>query len=171
MERKSCRDCWWNLWRMERKRICEKLRRRKNELKRRLRDLYGSFTDRFTDGYKINYYFNLFRRWSVKNPSVNFEFRTKIFNDPPFFWWSVGNSVDTMTRSDMNLMHNLWNSRSPSVIMSVKLTRRQITDELISVSMYVGDCGISSNYFRTLYEMPTDLYPSEETSVCLWHFK
>jgi hypothetical protein len=43
---------------MERKRIGEKLRRRKNELKRRLGDLYGSFTD----GYTINYYFNLFRR-------------------------------------------------------------------------------------------------------------
>jgi hypothetical protein len=47
---------------MERKRIDEKLRRRKNELKRRSGDFYGSFTDRFTDGYKINYYFNLFRR-------------------------------------------------------------------------------------------------------------
>jgi hypothetical protein len=43
---------------MERKTIGEKLRRRKNELKRRSGDLYGSFTD----GYKINYYFNLFRR-------------------------------------------------------------------------------------------------------------
>jgi hypothetical protein len=25
-------------------------------------NLYGSFTNGFTDGYKINYYFNLFRR-------------------------------------------------------------------------------------------------------------
>ena len=69
-------------------------------------DLYGSFTDGFTDGYKINYYFNLFRRWSVKNPSVNFKFRTKIFNDPPYFSWSVGNSVGDLTRSEMHLIHN-----------------------------------------------------------------
>jgi len=65
-------------------------------------NLYGSFTDGFTDRYKINYYFNLFR-W---NPSVNFEFRTKIFNDPPYFSWSIGNSVGKMTRSEMHLMHN-----------------------------------------------------------------
>jgi hypothetical protein len=66
------------------------------------RDLYGSFTDE----YKINYYFNLFRQWSVKNPSVNFEFQTKIFNDPPYFSWSVGNSVGELTRSEVHLMHN-----------------------------------------------------------------
>jgi hypothetical protein len=42
-------------------------------------------------------------------------------------------------------------------MLSVKLTRRQLTDGLISVGMDVGDCGISSNYFRTLCEMPTDL--------------
>jgi len=65
-------------------------------------NLYGSFTDE----YKINYYFNFFRRWSVKNPSINFEFCTKIFNDPPYFSWSVGNSVSKMTRSEMHLMHN-----------------------------------------------------------------
>jgi hypothetical protein len=65
-------------------------------------NLYGSFTD----GYKINYYFNLFRRWCVKNPSVNFEFRTKIFNDPPYFSWSVGNSVGNITRSEAHLMRN-----------------------------------------------------------------
>jgi hypothetical protein len=44
--------------------------------------------------------------WSVgevfQNMSVNFEFRTKFFNDPPYFSWSVGN----MTRSEMHLMHN-----------------------------------------------------------------
>ena len=65
-------------------------------------NLYDSFTDGFTDEYKINYYFNLF----CQNPSVNFEFRTKIFNDPPYFSWSVGNSVDKMTQSEMHLMHN-----------------------------------------------------------------
>jgi len=65
-------------------------------------NLYGSFTD----GYKINYYFNLFRRWCVKNPSVNFEFRTKIFNDPPYFSRSVGKSVGNMTRLEAHLMHN-----------------------------------------------------------------
>ena len=62
-------------------------------------------TDSPTD-IKINYYFNLFRWWSVENPSVIFEFRTKIFNDPPYFSWSVGNSVGKMTRSEMHLMHN-----------------------------------------------------------------
>jgi hypothetical protein len=65
-------------------------------------NLYGSFTD----GYKTNYYFNLLCRWSVKNPSVNFKFRTKSFNDPPYFSRSVGNSVGKMTRSEMHLMHN-----------------------------------------------------------------
>jgi hypothetical protein len=62
----------------------------------------GNLNASFTDGYKINYYFNLFRRWGVKNPSVNFEFRTKFFNDPPEFSWFVGN----MTRSEMHLMYN-----------------------------------------------------------------
>jgi len=65
-------------------------------------NLNASFIDGFTDGYKINYYFNLFRRWGVKNSSVNFEFRSKFFNDPPYFSWSVGN----MMRSEMHLMHN-----------------------------------------------------------------
>jgi len=69
-------------------------------------NLYGSFTDGFPDGYKINYYFNLFRRWCVKNPSVNFEFRTKIFNGPPYFSWSVGNSVGKIKRSEAHLMRN-----------------------------------------------------------------
>jgi hypothetical protein len=67
---------------------------------------YRRLTDGFTDGYKINYYFNLFRQGFVKNPSVNFEFRTKMFNDPPYFSWSVGNSVGKMTRSEAHLMHN-----------------------------------------------------------------
>jgi len=35
-----------------------------------------------------------------------FEFRTKIFNDSPYFSWSVGNSVGKLTRSEMHLMHN-----------------------------------------------------------------
>jgi len=68
-------------------------------------NLNASFTDGFTDRYKINYYFNLFRWWGVKNPSVNFEFRTKFFNDPPYLSWSVGKSVGNMTRSEMHLMH------------------------------------------------------------------
>jgi len=42
---------------------------------------------------------------------------------------------------------------------------RQITDGLYSVGKFVGDCGISSDYFRTLCEMPTDLIPSVWTSV------
>ena len=162
-------------------------------------NLYGSFTDEFTDGYIINYYFNLFRRWGVKNPSVNFEFRTKFFNDPPYFSWSVGKSVGNMTRSEMHLMHTLWNSRGPSGLLSVKLTRRQRTDGYKFVGMDVGDVvafqviiselsvkcrqtsgrrcgrqwcgGISSNYFWTLCERPMDLRPSMLSSVRWWHFK
>jgi NAD/NADP transhydrogenase alpha subunit len=40
------------------------------------------------------------------------------------------------------------------------ITRQQLTDVLYSIGNAVGDCGISSNYFRTLCEMPTDCYPS-----------
>jgi hypothetical protein len=53
------------------------------------------------------YYFKLFHRWSFENPSVNFEFRTIIFNYPPYFSQSVGNSVGNLTRSEMHLMHRL----------------------------------------------------------------
>jgi len=42
----------------------------------------------------------------LTNLSVNFEFRTKIFNDPPYFSRSVGKSVGNMTRSEVHLMHN-----------------------------------------------------------------
>ena len=42
----------------------------------------------------------------LTNPSVNFEFRTKIFNDPPYFSRSVGKSVGNMTRSEAHLMRN-----------------------------------------------------------------
>ena len=45
------------------------------------------------------------------------------------------------------------------------IIHRQITDGLYSVGKFVGDCGISSDYFRTLCEMPTDLIPSVWTSV------
>jgi hypothetical protein len=50
-------------------------------------------------------------------------------------------------------------------MLSVKLTRRQLTDGPISVGMDVGDGGISSNYFRTLCEIPTDLHLSVWMSV------
>jgi len=153
-------------------------------------NLYYSFTDGFTVGYKINYYFNLFRRWSVNNPSMNFEFRTKIFNYPPYFSWAVGNFVGNLTRLEMHLMHNpLEFVRFVSNFVG-KLDRRQFTDGYISVGMDVGDCDISCyslwnadrfisirRYGRrwlwhfkqlfcvTLYEIPTDLYPSVWTSV------
>jgi hypothetical protein len=129
---------------MERKRIGEKLRRRRNKLKRQLGDLYGSFTDEFTDGYKINYYFNLFHRWSVKNPLVNFEFRTKIFNDPSFFSWSVGNSVGTITRLNLHLMHN-----------PLEFAR--------SVGNFVCKIDQPTNYRRT--------YSRRYVCWWLWHFK
>jgi len=38
------------------------------------------------------------------------------------------------------------------------------------VGIDVGDCGISSNYFRTLCEMPTDLIRRYGCRG-LWHFK
>ena len=86
--RKLARDWRWKLWRMERKKNRNLKVRNEGEEKMNWTggrwNLYGSFTDGFIDGYKINYYFNLFCRWSVKNPSVNFEFHTKIFNDPPY---------------------------------------------------------------------------------------
>ena len=69
-------------------------------------NIYGSFIDGFTNRYKINYYFNLFRWWIVKYPSVIFEFRTKIFNVPPYFSLSIASSVGKMMRSEMHLMHH-----------------------------------------------------------------
>jgi hypothetical protein len=45
------------------------------------------------------------------------------------------------------------------------IIRRQITNGLYSIGKFVGDCGISSDYFRTLCEMPMELIPSEWTSV------
>jgi len=36
-----------------------------------------------------------------------FEFRTKIFNDLPYFSWSVGNSVGELMRLEMHLMDDL----------------------------------------------------------------
>jgi len=131
-------------------------------------NLYGSFTDGFTDGYKINYYFNLFRRWCVKNPSVNFEFRTKIFNDPPYFSLSVGNSVGKMTRSEVHLMHNLLKFAQSVGNFIGKI------DQLTTYRwIYIRRCsrrwsgGISSNYFRTFCEKSTNL----RSSVIWWHFK
>jgi hypothetical protein len=103
-------------------------------------NLYGSFTD----GYKINYYFNLFHRWSVKNPLVNFEFRTKSFNDPPYFLWSVGNSVGKMTRSEMHLMHN-----------PLEFAR--------SVGIFVGKLDPPTTYQQT--------YIRRYWRRWLWHFK
>jgi hypothetical protein len=135
-------------------------------------NLYGSFTDGFTDRYKINYYFNLFRRWCVKNPSVNFEFRNKIFNDPAYFSRFVGKSVGNMTRSEAHLMHNpLKFARSVGNFIS------KIDPPTTYRRIYICRCGrrwsggISSNYFRTFCEMPTDIWPSVCPSVIGWHFK
>jgi hypothetical protein len=89
-------------WRTERKRMVKNWGEEKMNWRGGRGRLKANFIDRFTDGYKINYYFNLFHRWGVKNPSVNFEFRTKIFNCPPYFSQSVGK----LTRSEMHLMHN-----------------------------------------------------------------
>ena len=65
----------------------------------------------------------------------------------------------------MHLMHTpLEFAQSVSNFFG-NIDRRQLTDGLIAVGMGVSDCGISSNYFRSLYEMPTDLYPSVLGSV------
>jgi hypothetical protein len=45
------------------------------------------------------------------------------------------------------------------------ITRGQLTNGFYFVGNIVGNCGISSDYFRTLCEMPTDLIPSVWTSV------
>jgi len=104
--RKLARDCRWKLWRNGEEK--NQNLRWKTEEKKKMNwrggrwNIYGSFTD----VYKINYYFNLFCWWSVKNPSVIFEFRTKIFNVPPYFSWSVGKSVGKMLRIEMHLMYH-----------------------------------------------------------------
>jgi hypothetical protein len=46
------------------------------------------------------------------------------------------------------------------MMLSVIVTRQQHTDGLESVGMDIDDSGISSNYFSTLYEIPTDIFPS-----------
>jgi len=90
-------------WRTERKRMLKNWGEEKMNWRGGRGRLKASFTDGFTDWYKINYYFNLFRRWWVKNPLVS---RTKFFNATPYFSLSVGTSVGKMTRSEMHLMHN-----------------------------------------------------------------
>jgi len=97
-DKKSLRSEWRTEWRTERKRMVKNW----GEEKMNWRGGRGRLKASFTDGYKINYYFNLFRRWGVKNPSVIFEFRTKFFNGAPYF----SNSVGKMTRLEMHLMHN-----------------------------------------------------------------
>jgi hypothetical protein len=116
-------------------------------------------TDSPTDIKK--YYFNLFRRWRFKNPSVIFEFRTNIFNYPPYFSLSVGK----LTRSEMHLMHRPLEFAQSIGDLVGNFICRQMTDGLHSVGKFVGDCGISSDYFRTLCEMPMDLISSVCTSV------
>jgi len=91
-----------------------------------------------------------------ENPSVIFEFRTNNFNYPPYFSSSVGK----ITRSEMHLMHHPLEFAHSIGDFVGNIIRRQFTDGLWSVGTFIGDCGISSDYFRTLYEMPTDLIPS-----------
>jgi hypothetical protein len=50
-------------------------------------------------------------------------------------------------------------------MLSVIVTRRQHIDRPESVGMDVDDSGISSNYFSTLCEIPTDVRLSVWTSV------
>ena len=93
---------------------------------------------------KNYFYFNLVRRWSIKKPSVIFEFRTKMFNYPPYFSRSVGNSVGKLTRSEMNLMHH-----------PLKFTQ--------SVGIFNGNIGPPTTYWRQLIRRYSHRW--------LWHFK
>jgi hypothetical protein len=72
----------------------------------------------------------------------NFEFRTNIFNYPPYFSLSVGNSVGNLTRSEMHLMHYPLEFAQSVGDFVGNITRRQLTDGLYSVGPVVGDCGI-----------------------------
>jgi hypothetical protein len=107
------------------------------------------------------YYFNLVRRWRFENPSVIFEFHTNIFNYPPYFSLSVGK----LTRSEMHLMHRPLEFAQSVGDLVGNIICRQMTDGFNFVRKFIGDCGISSDYFRTLCEMPMDLIPSVFTSV------
>jgi len=65
----------------------------------------------------------------------------------------------------MHLMHRpLEFAHSVGDFVS-NIIRQQFTYGLWSVGTFIGDCGISSDYFRTLYEMPTDLISSVWTLV------
>ena len=100
-----------------------------------------------------------------------------------------------MTRSKMHLMHRSlefaksvgdvvgnsdpadnipteWNSSvSTSMIVAFQVIIFQLsvkyrrTRRRLSIGIDIGDGGISSNYFSTLCEMPTDVCPSVWTSV------
>jgi len=120
-------------------------------------DLNGSFTDGFTDGYKINYYFNLFRRYI-------FEFRTKIFNDPPYFSWSVGNFVGELMRSEMHLMHNLLEfARS----VSNGIGKIELSSPSSQSSIWISS---SSSTFACPLELKTTFNSSASTSMLLLNF-
>jgi hypothetical protein len=98
-------------------------------------NLYGSFTDGFTDGYKINYYFNLVRRWYVNNPSASLNFAPKFLMTLHIF-----RGPSAILRGQRRIKYaTLWNSRSPSVMLSVKLNHRQLTDVFKFVGVAFGD--------------------------------
>jgi hypothetical protein len=141
-DKKKLEIAWRTEWRTERKRMVKKWWEEKMNWRGGRGTLKANFTYGFTDGYKINYYFNLFRRWGVKNPSVNFEFRTKICNCPPYFSQSVGKSVGNLTRLEMHLMHN------PLVFAQ-------------SVSNCVGK----------IENVPTAINSSVWSSVIWWHYQ
>jgi hypothetical protein len=65
----------------------------------------------------------------------------------------------------MHLMHRPLEFAQSVGDLVGNIIRRQIIDGLYSIGTFVGDCGISSDYFRTLCEMPMDLIPSVWTSV------
>jgi len=141
-DKKKLEIAWRTERRTERKRMVKNWGEEKMNWRGGRGSLNANFTDGFTDVYKINYYFNLFRRWGVKNPSVNFEFRTKFFNGPPYFSQSVGKSVGNLTRSEMHLMRN------PLIFAQ-------------SVGNSVGK----------IKNVPTAIYSSVWPSVMWWHYQ
>jgi hypothetical protein len=77
-----------------------------------------------------------------------------LMHNPLEFVQSVGNFVG-------NLSTDLYPSVVTSVIVAFQVNIFELSVKwrrTYSVGIDVGDCGISSNYFRTLCEMLTDLF-------------
>jgi hypothetical protein len=107
------------------------------------------------------YYFNLFRRWPFKNPSVIFEFRTNIFKYHLYFSLPIGNSVSKLTQSEMHLMHRpleFAQSVGDFVCNIDPPTNDRRTLFRRSSRRWLWHFQVI--FFRTICEMPTYCFPS-----------